>query len=449
MIGSSSVCGVGGSVKRRLVVWAVMLVVVSFWFASSVLGAEVSGQTADDGGVGGETGECSGWDDPITSWPVLSVSETLLEDLEGVAEEFGISLEEAVRRYGWHNEFAALVSDIRTAYPAEFSASAIGDDDKPWISFARKAPPDAVALLCGFVVPVRIVEDTGFTEVDMVRWLRAIHYSVVSDDRITDARSGYDIVTGVFDVTVTYTGDESAAVVVNELREALPEEIRSLGLVIEFLVVDFPVIGLDAGLFGDDDGSVHEAAIDALAETGVVDGTECGEGLFCPADPILRWVMAVWLIRALGESPSTEAGTRFGDVDAAEWWTPHVERLADLGITHGCGTEPLRFCPHEAVNRGQMATLLVRAVGLDAADPAGFVDTAGTTHETNIDALAAAGVTAGCAKDPLRYCPTEATTRAQMATFLARAFGLLPPPDTDSGTTAPQVGWSSVAAGSA
>ena len=61
---------------------------------------------------------------------------------------------------------------------------------------------------------------------------------------------------------------------------------------------------------------------------------------------------AVWLIRALGESPSTEAGTRFGDVDAVEWWARYVERLAELDITHGCGTEPLRFCPHEAVNRG-------------------------------------------------------------------------------------------------
>ena len=62
-----------------------------------------------------------------------------------------------------------------------------------------------------------------------------------------------------------------------------------------------------------------------------------------------------------------------------------------------------------------MATFLVRAAGLDAAGPSGFVDTSGTTHETNIDALAAAGVTVGCAKDPLRFCPADATTRAQMA----------------------------------
>ena len=95
-----------------------------------------------------------------------------------------------------------------------------------------------------------------------------------------------------------------------------------------------------AGWFSDDDGSVHEPAIDGLAEAGVVDGTECGEGLFCPGEPIRRWVMAVWLVRVLDESPSTEAGPRFSDVDAGVWWAPYVERLADLGVTTGCATDP-------------------------------------------------------------------------------------------------------------
>ena len=147
-----------------------------------------------------------------------------------------------------------------------------------------------MALLCGFVIPVRIVEDTGFTEVDMVCQLQTIHYSVASDDRVTEAISGYDIVTGVFDVSVRLDGDEPAADVVNELWEALPDSIRSLGLVIVFWVVDhnlsekhtFGGPGTAAGLFGDDDGSVHEAAIDALAEEGVVGGTECGEGCSVP-----------------------------------------------------------------------------------------------------------------------------------------------------------------------
>ena len=49
---------------------------------------------------------------------------------------------------------------------------------------------------------------------------------------------------------------------------------------------------------------------------------------------------------------------------------------------------------------------------------AGSADTAGNTHAANIDALAAAGVTAGCRTDPLSYCPDQPVTRAQLATFL-------------------------------
>ena len=52
-----------------------------------------------------------------------------------------------------------------------------------------------------------------------------------------------------------------------------------------------------------------------------------------------------------------------------------------------------------------MASFLVRAFGLPAAGPAGFGDTAGSVHEAKIDAIYAAGITAGCALDPLRYCP--------------------------------------------
>lgn len=185
----------------------------------------------------------------------------------------------------------------------------------------------------------------------------------------------------------------------------------------------------DAGAFSDDDGSVHEAGLNALAARGFLDGTECAEGRICPSDPLKRWEMAVWLGRALsyGEpEPTTES--RFADVDAGEWWAPHVERFADLGVTAGCRTGPLGYCPERAVTRAEMATFLQRALRLPEAAPAGFSDTEGNTHEDNIDALAAEGITAGCATDPLRYCPQNSVTRAEMATFLSRALGLIPLP---------------------
>ena len=136
--------------------------------------------------------------------------------------------------------------------------------------------------------------------------------------------------------------------------------------------------------------------------------------------------MAVWMIRILDQAPgSSDIPTRFADVKPDTWWTPYVERLAEIGVTKGCNTAPLEFCPDQPVTRAQMASFLTRALGLVSASPAGFTDTAGNTHQADIDALAAAGVTKGCATNPPRYCPEQPVTRAQMATFLVRALELI------------------------
>ena len=136
--------------------------------------------------------------------------------------------------------------------------------------------------------------------------------------------------------------------------------------------------------------------------------------------------MAVWLVRVLDSTDPVGSDTRFADVGSDEWWAPYVERLAVLGVTTGCAAGPARYCPHDSVTRAQMATFLTRAFDLGAASSFGFVDTEGNTHAASIDALAAAGVTAGCATGPARYCPADSVTRAQMATFLTRAISTGP-----------------------
>ncbi len=166
----------------------------------------------------------------------------------------------------------------------------------------------------------------------------------------------------------------------------------------------------------------HAPAIEALDQRNVFAGTECQEGHFCPEHPVERWVMAVWMIRALGRQPAELDTSRFADVDSAEWWSPYAEALAAAEITAGCGSEPLVYCPQQYVSRAQMATFFVRAFSLASAPTAGFTDTQGNTHASNIDALAAAEITAGCRTEPLRYCPDAKVTRAQMATFLHKAL---------------------------
>ena len=180
------------------------------------------------------------------------------------------------------------------------------------------------------------------------------------------------------------------------------------------------------------EAGVHEESVLALASEGVLAGTGCREGRLCPWERVRRWEMAVWLIRALeDDEPAAISEPRFADVEDGVWWARYVERLAELETTLGCRREPLRYCPDRAVNRGQMASLMVRALDLEPADAAGFTDIEGSTHADNINALAAARITVGCNQDPLRYCPRRPVTRAEMASFLARALGLVQAPESN------------------
>ena len=181
--------------------------------------------------------------------------------------------------------------------------------------------------------------------------------------------------------------------------------------------------------FEDVGDSVHSPAISALEKAGILEGTGCGGDRFCPNERLERWVMAVWITRAVESGdPNPMAVAPFTDVDSGVWWAPHVERLNHLGITRGCATGPARYCPQEPVTRAQMATFLARAFRLDPSGWVGFADTASNTHEPSINALAMANITTGCDTSPVRYCPDSTVTRAQMATFLARALDLVTGP---------------------
>ncbi len=173
-----------------------------------------------------------------------------------------------------------------------------------------------------------------------------------------------------------------------------------------------------SGTFTDDDGSVHEADIQAIAEIGVTNG--CGPALYCPTDVVTREQMASFLVRALGLQPL--ASGPFTDLLP----TVHVgdiNALAAAGITLGCDTN--RYCPTDPVRRDQMASFLTRAFELAPAAGAGFTDvTAQNPHASDIDAIAAAGITLGCG--PGTYCPTDPVQRDQMASFLRRSLDLDP-----------------------
>ena len=108
--------------------------------------------------------------------------------------------------------------------------------------------------------------------------------------------------------------------------------------------------------------------VSTLAGQGVFAGTECADG-FCPRDPIDRKTMAVWIVRVLdGQNPAAVSESRFDDVDPDGFYAPFIERMADLGVTRGCGDRS-GFCPDRNVSRAEMAAFLSRAYQARRARP--------------------------------------------------------------------------------
>lgn len=181
------------------------------------------------------------------------------------------------------------------------------------------------------------------------------------------------------------------------------------------------------GHFVDDDDSVHQSDIEKLFAAGITAG--CNPPFndeFCPEDPVTRGQMAAFLRRALSLDA---AELDFFSDDGDSVFEDDINALATAGISKGCNPPTNdRYCPDDPVTRGQMAAFLVRA--FEYTDDGGgdlFDDDGSSVFERDIDRLGAAGVTKGC-NPPTNnlYCPDEPVLRGQMASFLARALGLDP-----------------------
>jgi len=175
-----------------------------------------------------------------------------------------------------------------------------------------------------------------------------------------------------------------------------------------------------------------ESWIYRLAAAGVTNGCSLTPVLYCPEDSVTREQMAKFLEvgkHGAGYIPPAGTGAVFGDVPLSNWAVSWIEKLYADGITNGCSTSPLLYCPGDSVTRDQMAKfLLIAKHGYGYTPPAvggstGFGDVATSYWAAPwIKQLAAEGITSGCGGG--NYCPGQVVTRAQMAKFLVLTFGL-------------------------
>ena len=102
--------------------------------------------------------------------------------------------------------------------------------------------------------------------------------------------------------------------------------------------------------------------IEELARRGVASG--CAAGQYCPSSNVTREQMAVFVLRTLDPAlnPPNCGAPMFADVPASSPFCKWVEELARRAVVTGCGGG--NYCPASPVTREQMGVFLTVTFGL-------------------------------------------------------------------------------------
>jgi fibronectin type 3 domain-containing protein len=121
------------------------------------------------------------------------------------------------------------------------------------------------------------------------------------------------------------------------------------------------------GIFSDPSVNLWmQAWVEEFYREGITTGCGANPLRFCPEDQVTRDQMAVFVLRAMhGASYQPPAATGiFADPSVNAWMQAWVEEYYREGITTGCGTNPLRYCPGDPVKRADMAAFISRAYSI-------------------------------------------------------------------------------------
>jgi hypothetical protein len=200
-------------------------------------------------------------------------------------------------------------------------------------------------------------------------------------------------------------------------------------------VVNGGALAFQVTTFADTPGNAwYWKYVEGFYAQGITTGCALGPFRYCPDRAVTRAEMAVFILRAQNGAsyvPDPVETGMFADVPVAgkEWMQPWIEQFYASGLTTGCAASPFQYCPEREVTRAEMAVFILRSIhGASYVPPAAtgvFSDLPVAGKEWMqpwIEQLYAEGITTGCASAPLRYCPEQSVTRAEMATFIDRAF---------------------------
>ncbi|MBM7571367.1 S-layer homology domain-containing protein [Aquibacillus albus] len=163
----------------------------------------------------------------------------------------------------------------------------------------------------------------------------------------------------------------------------------------------------------------HYPAITTLATEGIIAGYP--DGTYKPGNELTRANAAVLFAGALDlELPAAAAVEGyFTDIDASHTYAAQIAAVAEAEIFVGSNGE---FGSSDVLTRAQMASTIVNAFGLEdnGEDVDVYLDNVPETHKESVKILVQQGIT----NQTGDFRPSEAVTRGQFATFLFKALGL-------------------------
>ena len=199
--------------------------------------------------------------------------------------------------------------------------------------------------------------------------------------------------------------------------------------------------------------------IETLLHNGITSG--CAAGLYCPASPVPRDQMAIFVAKGISGAgalvPTTGfvgvqaydcspgGHSLFTDVAPTDSSCRHVHYLAAKNVTLGCSAT--QYCPTQTITRDAMASFIAKAIvapgggnavpltyGPDALTGLSYSCAPGSPNLhfsdvpvsnafcKHIHYLWAKGIVSGCSAT--QYCPTQSVNRDAMAKFLSNGFDL-------------------------
>ena len=136
-----------------------------------------------------------------------AVSDAELQDLQAVAEQYGMTLQEAFDRYAWNDNFSRAVSRVREAAPATFAGAEIVDGSHARIAFTGTPPKAALDIIDTFTsshsgVAVEVRTGQSITAAELEEAIPAVHYAVYKTPEVLNANTSFNSETGQIEMLI-------------------------------------------------------------------------------------------------------------------------------------------------------------------------------------------------------------------------------------------------------